>query len=279
MYDLFDGLTAFAVIGIFVWILVRRYGRPSIIRTPADIPSHHRYPTHNPSISFEKIRGEESLTRPFGKRAPPSLGSITLTPRQLEHVNIQRKLRNRPPLNAAGFNNAVAHAWDQGRRQPDTSSNWLTYLILYECFFAHHQASTVADTGHGLIIDPSLPYNGQVGEVPGAGAAGVDVYAPIAASIATPDLTLRDDGASFSEPGTGQIIDQRSLDALSDPNSFKGEAGSYQPGDMVGGYGAPQQAPEPAPTPAPDPAPSAPSFDSGPAPSFDSGGGGGGDGS
>ena len=153
---------------------------------------------------------------------PPARASakpkIFLTPRQLERVNIQRKLRNKPPLNQAGFANAAAHAWDQPRRQPDNSSDWLMYFVMYECFFADHQSHLVAPSG-GLTIDPNLPYNGQGGEFAGAGASGdwarSDPYAALA-------LTL--DFAPLPPPS---------------------DSGSYSPGDTVGGYGS---TPDPTPS-------------------------------
>lgn len=109
----------------------------------------------------------------FGKRTVPPVRepTVVLTPRMTERVNVQRKLRGKPPLNRDGFKNAAAHAWDQPRRQPDNSSDWLTYFILYECLLSDHQSHMCAGAG-SLIIDPNLPYNGQGGEFAGAGASG-----------------------------------------------------------------------------------------------------------
>ena len=160
---------------------------------------------------------------------PPARASakpkIFLTPRQLERVNIQRKLRNKPPLNQAGFANAAAHAWDQPRRQPDNSSDWLMYFVMYECFIADHQSHLVAPSG-GLTIDPNLPYNGQGGEFAGAGASGdwarSDPYAALALTL---DLTPAPDGFAPLPPPS--------------------DSGSYSPGDTVGGYGS---TPDPTPS-------------------------------
>ena len=98
--------------------------------------------------------------RTLGGGRPPARASakpkIFLTPRQLERVNIQRKLRNKPPLNQVGFANAAAHAWDQPRRQPDNSSEWLMYFVMYECLIADHQSHLVSASG-SLTIDPKQP--------------------------------------------------------------------------------------------------------------------------
>ena len=108
---------------------------------------------------------QAETSRTFGKRKP----SLFLTPRQLERVNIQRKLRSTTPLTRGGFGNAVAHAWSL-RVKPTSVSDWLTYLILYESFSTDHWANRVyVDTG--LTITPEAPYYGHADECPGAGAA------------------------------------------------------------------------------------------------------------
>lgn len=167
----------------------------------------------------------------MGYAAAPRKRSIFLTPRQLERVNIQRKLRNRQPLNRAGFSNAVAHAWDQPQRQPDNTGEWLLYLLYYDCLFADHTTSRVSvDTG--LTITPEAPYNGHGGEFAGAGASG---------QWMGPDASTGRVAAAIA-----------GMDPLSDPNSYKGSTDTqpdrdkYQPGDHVGGYGDggyPQSAP------------------------------------
>jgi hypothetical protein len=242
---------------------------------------HHDYP--------KVITRAEQI--PDGHRRPPTM---FLTPRMLEHINVQRKLRNKPALNAGGFRNAVAHAWDQPVRQPDNMHNWIGYLIAYEVMFGGHQSNRVAcDTG--ISIEPTKPYNGQGGEFAGAGASGqwddgtaqaardiasgvysvpetraefkesslnpqIDIYAAVAASVATPDLTLRDGGASsFTEPGTGQVVDQRSA---STPDPSPDTSSSDK-----GGYQSPASAPDPSPASALDTSSSSGS---------DGGGGGGG---
>jgi hypothetical protein len=81
------------------------------------------------------------------------LQEFILTPRQLEHINIQRKLRGKPPLNSAGFDEAVAYAWGEPRLRPITLEDWVAYLMIYECFGAAHQANTVS-CGMSLTIRP-----------------------------------------------------------------------------------------------------------------------------
>lgn len=156
-------------------------------------------------------RASEHRKSMLAARASERRKSIFLTPRQLERVNIQRRLGGRSPLNRAGFTNAVAHAWDQPIRQPDTSNDWLTYLILYECLFADHTSPRVGGT-IGLTITPDAPYNGHGGEFAGAGASG---------SWTSPDA---------STAAAAAAIDTRApVDPLSDPNSYKGSTDT-QPG-------------------------------------------------
>lgn len=200
--------------------------------------------------------GKPPTRKAFGNRKP----SIFLTPRQLERVNIQRKLRGRQPLNRRGFTNAVANAWQPGK-QPDNTADWLTYLILYECLLdAHATGRVYVDTG--LTITPEAPYNGHGGEFAGAGASG-DWRSPDASTAAAASAIMAD----------GPIHDDRPMqDPLSDPNSYKGAEGS-----QIDDAGGPATAPsDPAYSSAPDPSPSyspdpSPSFDSGSSSSFDAG--------
>jgi hypothetical protein len=164
-----------------------------------DLPGEHRYRAERPNISFEKIKREYDPPTaanayhtakgptPFGKRTteaarklttdlsfvPPTVHpTITLSPRQIERINIQRKLRNRPPFNRKGLANAVAHPWDRyDVRQPQNANDWISYLIAYQIIFPDHQANTVSGC-QGINIDPNLPYNGHGGEYAGAGVAG-----------------------------------------------------------------------------------------------------------
>lgn len=116
----------------------------------------------------ERIVGKHPA---FAAPYNPPTRAITFTPRQLERVNIQRRLRGAAPLNRAGFENAASHAWDQPRRQPDTSSEWLNYFIFYQIFLADHTTPRTA-VDHHFTVDPDKPYNGHEGETPDAGAAG-----------------------------------------------------------------------------------------------------------
>lgn len=266
------GILGLALLSVVVTVILalvfprRQYKYKPIIQSASDIPVEHRYGSRS-NMSFEKIRAEQPV-RTFGKRPVPPLNSITLTARQLEHVNIQRKLRNRPPLNRAGFNNAVAHAWDQPRRQPDTSVNWLTYLILYEAFFDDHKTSRVACDA-SIAIRPDQPFNGQGGEYAGAGASGdwtsppsalaaagaaialTPLYGPQSddwASAGDPAPALLEPGSGYSDPTPNNPTSPPSDDAPIIDRSADGNPESYS---------APASAPDPSPSySAPDPSPS-----------------------
>ncbi len=158
--------------------------------------------------------------------------SIFLTARELEHVNIKRRLAGKPPLNRAGFANAVSHAATQPGRQPDTSSDWLTYLIVYESLTADHTTPrTGVDTG--ITITPDAPYNGHGGEFAGAGASG-DWTSPGAQALGAADVGM----------GVGAAVD-RDADSLHD--------GSLPPPGNPGPWPTPDTSPAYA---APDPSPS-----------------------
>lgn len=129
--------------------------------------------------------------RAYGAARPDRQPSIFLTPRQLERVNIHRKLRGRNPLNRAGFAHAAAYAAGQSR-QPSSINDWLTYLILFECLDEHSASRVFVDTG--LTITPEAPFNGHGGDFAGAGASGrwespdatlITTAADIAAEVST----------------------------------------------------------------------------------------------
>ena len=206
-------------------------------------------------ISFNTIERTERAMgqrvtfgkRPVGKH--PALGApygqqsnqrVVLTPRQVERINIQRKLRGKPPFNRTGLTNAIAHPWDRyGVRQPQNTNDWLSYLIMYEIIFSDHQAHTVGGCGE-VTIDPGQPYNGQGGEFAGAGASG-----------SWGDPVVRAQAAAI-ESGIPFASDV-------DPK--------YSAGDTVGGYGSRSfdvvtDKPDTADTSTytPDPAPSTPSY-------------------
>lgn len=212
---------------------------------PVEAKSHPRPTAKSPAFSA-----------PYGRKP-----AIVLSPRQLERVNIQRRLAGRQPLNRAGFSNAIAHAWDQPRRQPDTSSDWLTYLILYQCFLSDHQQHRVA-VDHFLAIDPDLPYNGHGGEFAGAGASGSWEGSTAAAGLGFASGIAGIDAYSNAGPDTGQAPEpapERSAPAYSAPEPSPGYS-----------------APEPSYS-APDSGSSSSSYDSGSSSGGGDSGGGGGD--
>lgn len=160
--------------------------------------------------------------RDFGKRA--SVPQLMITARQLEHVNIQRKLRGQSPLNRDGFHAAVSHAANQPA-QPTTISDWLTYLIIYQCMFdGHTQPRVGMDTS--IVINPNQPDNGCDGTFGGAGASGVwtpdvqisaehiaagrvddaPVSAPYIASVSAPDPTPSSPAPSFDSSSSSSSV-------------------------------------------------------------------------
>lgn len=208
----------------------------------------------------------------FISEGPPAAGyashtRLHLTPRNLAHINAQRRLRGSSPLNERGFRAAISAA----PLRSTQSSDWFTYLIMYDIFFADH-------TGHApmspITISPNEPGNGQGGAYGGAGASG-GWPAPDAPTL-TPS-PLAGLGAGAALVGGAYLATQYGTDPLSDPNSYKG--GDRPDGPLVGDGPGAANAPDPTPSysaPArdPDPAPaSSSSYDSG---SSSSGGGGGG---
>lgn len=207
------------------------------------------HPLPEPQDTFHR---DELYSRPRFKdptwKAEPRFGQpdksllITLTPRNLEHVNIQRRRSGRPPLSATGFKAAIAKQASSPAAL-HTSNDWLTYLILYEVLFADHQQSRLA-VDQPIAIVPDAPFNGQGGTYAGAGAT-----------------------SSF---GAASIKDE-TICYSTDPEGFVSNAvEGWQPGALDGSFGAalagadpgpseayspPQPAPEPPPTPTPPSAP------------------------
>jgi hypothetical protein len=211
--------------------------------------------------------GYPAASRSFGSR--PS-GKVFLTPRQIERVNIQRRLAGRPPFNRKGLTSAIAHPFNRADvRQPQSSNDWLSYLIMYEIIAGDHQGHTVSGCG-GVTIDTDAPYNGHGGEYAGGGASG--------------------DWSDNSTRATAAAIDH-GIGIVGEPETASNGAGRF---DDAGGpamapsdpaYSAPSvsdsassysSTPDPTPSYTPDPTPSytpdpSPSFDSGSSSSFDAG--------
>lgn len=97
--------------------------------------------------------------RTSSERAPRA---ITISARQLRHINFERRRLRKPMLNRHGFQAAVSHAWDQPVRAPTSLDAWTHYLILYMCMTGAHQADIAGMSGDvPLYIDPTAPYHGQ----------------------------------------------------------------------------------------------------------------------
>lgn len=150
--------------------------------------------------------------------------SIRITPRQLAHINTQRRLRGKSPLNAKGFSHAIANA----PLRTSQSSNWFTYLILYQILFFDHAGPGPMTS---IEIKPDEPFNGQGGSFGGGGASGdwggneqPATPAPLA-------------GAGVSAFTAGAVL-AGALDPLSNPDSYKGGDPAPDPiatGDLPSG--------------------------------------------
>lgn len=121
-------------------------------------------------IARKNVEKHPPVEAPFHPRPfsdPTIKGSLLLTRRDLEHINIQRRLKGRPPMNMYGFQRAVANK----SLEDNSSSAWFTYLILYETMGLSDTSSRTSVDAN-LRIDPACPYNGQGGAFAGAGATG-----------------------------------------------------------------------------------------------------------
>lgn len=113
--------------------------------------------------------------RPVGKH--PALGavyrqgpmlhyggtSITLTPRQLEHINIWRRRDGKYPMSVAGFRAAIADQARTGASPIHSNDEWLTYLISASNseIPEHHSFRVAVDTS--IDIQTDMPFYGQFG--------------------------------------------------------------------------------------------------------------------
>lgn len=202
------------------------------------------------NMTFEKINNLPPRT--VGKHAALSAQYgggqrkplVVLTQSMIERANVERRRRGYPALNRAGIQNAIAHPFDRhDTRQPSTSSQWLTYLILYEVFLTNHQQSHCSGTG-GFTIDPNQPYNGQGGEFAGAGASGNWESSPVTAEIAAGIAV----GASAGYLASG--LNDGPGPSFGGDSTYKNDGGSVS------------SAPDPSPSASASPSYSAPSSDS-----------------
>ena len=252
-------MSPYAVLGLAVLAVMA-----TVILALAFAPRRKREREVEPALAgngyhFKQYRGGGTVTprSSFGQRAyaPPRQKNTTifLTPRQIERVNIQRKLAGRPPFNRKGLTNAIAHPWDRADvRQPQSSNDWLSYLIMYEILFADHQSHVVSGCGGGVTIDTDAPYNGHGGEYAGGGASGDWSDNSTRATAAAIDHGI----GIVGEPET----------AAPDPYVGIAAAAAASVSDSAPSYSS---APDPTPSySAPDPTPSYSAPD--PSPSFDS---------
>jgi hypothetical protein len=242
-----------AALGAAIWAALASRKLPKaterVIEPP--LPDRHpalgggRPPARKSNMSFEKIKHTATSGQPITRSNASPLGQkktpVFLTPSQIEHVNIIRKRNGKPPFNRAGLLSAIAHPWDRAEvRQPQTSTDWLSYLIVYEILSVDHFGGSVAGCG-GAVIDRDLPYNGQGGEFAGAGASGdwSDTSAMDKATsviAASPAWEMPSGLRSLSDVAPVPAWDAP-RDPLSDPTSFKGSS------DNAPSYSAPDPTP------------------------------------
>ena len=253
-------LTAWCIIAaIFAAVVPYIIGKLALARKKDRLATSCEFGHFDAQIEeVRKIAKNPILAAPYGEtgypaKAKPAFGkrgvvvhdrkkSIFLTARQLEEVNVKRKLRGALPLNRTGLANAISHPWDRNNVQtPKTSDDWLAYLIMYECLWDHSHTSPTTAVETGVTITPDAPYNGHGGEFPGAGASG-DWTSAGAQALAAAPLSMGVAGAVEADRG-------------SDPAPAPDTSSSYTP-DTSSSY---------------TPDTSSSSFDSGSAVSFDPG--------
>lgn len=265
------GLVVLAVVllGIFLILAFKRRSKEDILRDaagPRDIyadvgsdqlESMRKRFTDEQVKEGRRIGARSELAAGYGK---PPLRSITFTPRQLERVNIQRRLRGAVPLNKRGFQGAAATAATDTRR-PETHDDWLNYFIFYQLFLADH-GSPRTSCDHHFTVNPDLPFNGQGGTFGGAGASGA-WDAPQAAVD-----TSAGNPSPAAALGAGAAIGAAAYlaDRVPDPIA----TGDLPSGAAMGAFLADTPAERSSPMSEPAPAYEAPSAPSSPSPSSDS---------
>lgn len=270
------GLVVLGVVllGILLILVFKRRSKADILRDAArgniyadvagdQLESMRKRFTDEQVKEGRRLGARPELAAGYGK---PPLRTITFTPRQLERVNIQRRLRGAVPLNKRGFQGAAATAATDTRR-PDTTNDWLNYFIFYQLFFADH-GSPRTTVDHHFTINPDLPFNGQGGTFGGAGASGAWDAPQAAVDTSAGNLS------PAAALGAGAAIGAAAYlaDRVPDPVA----TGDLPSGAAMGAF-LKDADPEPAPrsSPMPEPAPayeaptrSEPSYS--PSPSSDS---------
>lgn len=94
-------------------------------------------------------------------------GPVRLSARDLERVNIKRKLEGRRPLTRGGFTYGLVNAPPQYQ----SSNDFLMWLLIYESVQPSHYTHRCA-VDSGITVQPSEPFNGLGGSYGGAGASG-----------------------------------------------------------------------------------------------------------
>lgn len=212
---------------------------------------------------------------------------VRLTARDLERINIRRKLADRRPLTLGGFTNGLAAA------PPNQSgSDLLMWLLIFESSQPGHYGHRCS-VESGISVTPDAPYNGLGGSYGGAGSSGSwGAGTPDGSTGAAGDSAARRD--TFEVPNgfmavtdaegraTGEVVKTpaHELTSAPDPAYFEPYKAA-EPEHVIdtGPTSAPSAPPAatPDPTPsysAPDPTPSysAPDTSSSySSPSFDSG--------
>jgi hypothetical protein len=191
---------------------------------------------------------------PFGKRklyefAKSGGPSVALTSRQLERVNVQRRLTGKRTLNRDGFAYAIASA--PPHTSPTDSNAWLLYFLMF---------NSSACPSKGLSVHDKV--DGDVSIAPvGGGYGGVWTgYEVEPGTVITPEPAAAAALAAGAALATGATFG--TYDSAPEPTP----APSYSAPDPSPSYSAPE--PSYSDTSS---SYSSPSFDSSPSPSFGGG--------
>ena len=102
-----------------------------------------------PALSAHPLERNSEYQAVFGKRTvrPVHGGGFYLTARQLEHINIHRRLHRRSPLCIEGFK-AALDALPPG----ESPTDWFDYFFRYETVQLDHLSASVR-VDEGLVVN------------------------------------------------------------------------------------------------------------------------------
>lgn len=258
-------------------------------RPRRDRDAYHQRLRVEPRADFNTRENlADGETHPRWKDHPTerAVRTIRLTARQLERLNIQRKLSKRQPLTRGGFTHGIAAAPPE---RSQSTNDLLFWLMIYESSQPGHYSPRCAIDA-GITVEPDKPFNGLGGSYGGAGATGKwDEPERVVSSEDRQTFTVPDGHVAVRDHegrATGEIVAVAS-NALPDrdPPGYMppSDTGYVETERGTAGLTTPIEPPAPAPSySAPDPSPSysppdtsssysssSPSFDSSPSPSVD----------